>query len=459
MGNREKRRHEFKAGNVVELTERQFKAFEDSFKPVTDDNLEGIVEKLKQSDKKVQLIYALNGSGKTQLSRRFKEAVQPEPYCNSEEDPKILYYNAYTENLFNWENYLDNGSDKSNLVITSNKLIRQILNTPESQEKIIKNFQRYTSKKLTPCFSEEHEIEDRNGNPKKVFDVTFSFKSDNPLKKEKEEKIKISKGEESNFIWSIFYSLIKEVVEMLEDDKENRDTDQFNDLQYIFIDDPVSSLDDNHLIHLAVDLAELIRSSNFEKTGLKFIISTHNTLFFNVLSNELNSSSKYLLQKNSDDAFKLLPQESDTPFSYHIFLLKEVKKAIEEDNKGKIRKYHFGFMRNILEKTSIFLGYERWQELLPEEFLSEASDDTTNAHVRRLLNVGNHSKPDENESKEIPREVANRLKKIYENFVKSGHTFNEELGLGKCTRLSGEWQCDRIKTDFDRVSLSSKKCA
>jgi protein-S-isoprenylcysteine O-methyltransferase Ste14 len=62
-----------------------------------------------------------------------------------------------------------------------------------------------------------------------------------------------------------------------------RETDQFNQLQYVFIDDPVSSLDDNHLIELAVDLARLIKSSNFAISGLKFIITTHNPLFFNVL--------------------------------------------------------------------------------------------------------------------------------------------------------------------------------
>ena len=31
-----------------------------------------------------------------------------------------------------------------------------------------------------------------------------------------------------------------------------RETDQFDQLEYIFIDDPVSSLDENHLIELAV---------------------------------------------------------------------------------------------------------------------------------------------------------------------------------------------------------------
>ncbi|HAC26522.1 MAG TPA: anticodon nuclease, partial [Marinobacter hydrocarbonoclasticus] len=78
-----------------------------------------------------------------------------------------------------------------------------------------------------------------------------------------------------------------------------RETNQFDQLEYVFIDDPVSSLDENHLIELAVNLAGLIKSS---QSGLKFIITTHSPLFYNVLHNELglNKNGKkeggYLLE-------------------------------------------------------------------------------------------------------------------------------------------------------------------
>ncbi len=52
----------------------------------------------------------------------------------------------------------------------------------------------------------------------------------------------------------MFYSLLKQVVEVLnKPDPTERDTDKFDNLEYVFIDDPVSSLDDNHLIELAVN--------------------------------------------------------------------------------------------------------------------------------------------------------------------------------------------------------------
>ncbi|MCB5932104.1 hypothetical protein LJB63_22490, partial [[Eubacterium] rectale] len=101
---------------------------------------------------------------------------------------------------------------------------------------------------------------------------SFSIKGGN---EEQIDNIKISRGEESCFVWCVFYSLLKEVVEVLNDSEpENRSTNKFDDLEYIFIDDPVSSLDENHLIELAVNIAEVIKSSDYNLNKLKFIITT-----------------------------------------------------------------------------------------------------------------------------------------------------------------------------------------
>ena len=40
-------------------------------------SLNEIAQKLRDTDKKVQLIYAFNGVGKTRLSREFKELISP----------------------------------------------------------------------------------------------------------------------------------------------------------------------------------------------------------------------------------------------------------------------------------------------------------------------------------------------------------------------------------------------
>ena len=113
-------------------------------------------------------------------------------------------------------------------------------------------------------------------------------------------------------------------------------------LKYVFIDDPVSSLDENHLIELAVDIAKLIKLS---KSELKFVITTHSPLFYNVLWNELNNKvtetqpdgtnkrtynpdkefKKYRFDKKADGLFQIEEQSSDSPFSYHLFLLSEIQ--------------------------------------------------------------------------------------------------------------------------------------
>ena len=58
---------------------------------------------LKDSDKKVQLIYAFNGNGKTRLSREFRLLIDPKDIDEELEQnsfSKVIYYNAFTEDLF-----------------------------------------------------------------------------------------------------------------------------------------------------------------------------------------------------------------------------------------------------------------------------------------------------------------------------------------------------------------------
>ena len=53
-----------------------------------------VAQQLKDANKKVQLIYAFNGAGKTRLSREFKELVSPknENGEEPEDDQRVLSY-------------------------------------------------------------------------------------------------------------------------------------------------------------------------------------------------------------------------------------------------------------------------------------------------------------------------------------------------------------------------------
>ena len=353
-----------------------------------------IAQQLKAANKKVQLIYAFNGTGKTRLSREFKQLIAPK---DDEEAAlfglslnKILYYNAFTEDLFYWDNDL-NADVEPKLKIQPNTFTDWVLVEQGQDMNVITTFQRYTNDKLTPHFSAERTEQGENEKQvtvKAFSEVTFTMERGDATHS---GHLKISKGEESNFIWSIFFTLLELVVDVLNvAEPEDRETDQFNQLKYVFIDDPVSSLDENHLIQLAVDLAQLIKSS---ESDVRFVITTHNPLFYNVLFNELNSDDgsykkkffdKHRLVKFEDGSYDLINQSSDSPFSYHLYLKAELEKAIES---GQLSKYHFNFLRNILEKTSTFLGYKKWGDLLPK-----TDDGRTNPYEARIINISSHSK-------------------------------------------------------------------
>ncbi|WP_018507928.1 AAA family ATPase [Thiobacillus thioparus] len=395
-----------------------------------------IAQQLKNADKKVQLIYGFNGMGKTRLSREFKQMVAPKSNDgegDGEADQpelsrnKILYYNAFTEDLFYWDNDLEEDAEPK-LRIQPNTFTDWVLKDQGQDMNVITTFQRYTNDKLTPHFNAERK-DDKTGEViAKVFsEVTFTMERGDATHS---GNLKISKGEESNFIWSIFYALLEQVIGVLNiAEPSDRETDQFNQLEYVFIDDPVSSLDDNHLIQLAVDLAQLVKLND---SNVKFIISTHNPLFFNVLCNEFGSDekteryswkskwfSKSRLEKNGDGSLHLAEQPNDSPFAYHLHLISQLEEAIKS---GQIEKYHFNLLRNILEKTATFLGYKRWEHLLPE-----TDDGLPNPYAKRIVNFSSHSKHAAEEVSPLKPEEKQVLEKLVKHVVERHRFWQEKI--------------------------------
>ncbi len=366
--------------------------------------LSDIAQQLKDAGKKVQLIYAFNGAGKTRLSRALKELISPkvegeEAQTSELADKKVLYYSAFTEDLFYWDNDLGQDAEPK-LMIQPNAFTRWVLEEQGQDQSITATFQRYTNDKLTPHFSPNFSS------------VSFSFERGN---NEQERHVKISKGEESNFIWSVFNALLEQVISELNiAETVSRSTDAFNNLNYVFVDDPVSSLDENHLIELAVDLARLIKSS---QSDLKFIVTTHSPLFYNVLFNELNSKACYMLERLDDGGFTLTekPGDSNKSFSYHLHLLQTIEQAIANQ---KVERYHFTLLRNLYEKTASFLGYPRWSELLP---------DDKQVYYSRIINFTSHNTLS-NEAVAMPTPAEQATVKLLTDHLKSRHVFWQQQG-------------------------------
>lgn len=371
-------------------------------------SLKDIAQKLRDTDKKVQLIYAFNGVGKTRLSREFKELIVPKNHDNEDEETKVkvLYYNAFTEDLFYWDNDLKEDTNRK-LIIRPNGFTNWVLRDQGQESNIIKHFQHYTNDKLTPSFNEEYN------------EISFSIEAGN---EESVDYIKISKGEESCLIWCVFYSLLEQVVEVLNiAEPLDRETDQFNDLEYVFIDDPVSSLDENHLIELAVNIAELIKSSQSE---LKFIITTHNPMFYNVLYNELDLKKKnregreccYLLDKKDDGTYELIGKlgDSNKNFSYHLHLISVLQEAVDGN---RIEKYHFMLLRNLYEKTANFLGCTQWSDLLP---------DDKKTYYNRVIQFTSHSTLSNEAVSEPTDPEKNTLKLLLNHLVENNYYIKDK---------------------------------
>ena len=60
--------------------------------------------------KKFVLLYAYNGTGKTRLSTAFKDLGKSNATARPKRD--TLYFNAFTEDLFSWDNDLENDSER-----------------------------------------------------------------------------------------------------------------------------------------------------------------------------------------------------------------------------------------------------------------------------------------------------------------------------------------------------------
>lgn len=63
-------------------------------------------------EKKYIVLFAYNGTGKTRLSGEFKSLGQQLNEETGEKTADTLYYNAFTEDLFYWDNDLDNDTER-----------------------------------------------------------------------------------------------------------------------------------------------------------------------------------------------------------------------------------------------------------------------------------------------------------------------------------------------------------
>lgn len=273
----------------------------------------------------IVVLYAHNGTGKTRLSKKFQEVM----------DDKILCYNAFFEDCFYWDN------DNINFEINTSSWVCELVRDQGLHSKIIDNFKEFTGTKIEP------NIDTATG--------IIIFKLPNT-----QEKIKISRGEENIFRWSVFYTILEEAIALLSENQGDRSTDIFDNKKYVIIDDPVSSMDDNRIITIALKVTKMIVDS---EDKFNFLITTHHPLFYSVLFHKNKSTwnkQNYVLSK-PQTTFKLKKQPTESPFAYHHIVIAEIQDAIKKNN---LKKYHFNLFRTLLEKTANFVGNNDWKKCL-----------------------------------------------------------------------------------------------
>lgn len=355
-------------------------------------NLQTLARKLRSDHGGVDLIllYAYNRTGKTRLSMEFKNTGKRKNKGKAD----TLYFNAFTEDLFTWENDLD-GDTVRYLRLNPDSTFFNGLKDLALDETIAGYLNRYADFDFDIDYT--------------TWKVSFRIGD--------EENIKISRGEQNIFVWCLFMAICERMLD---------GHVSYQSSQYLYIDDPISSLDDNNAIAVACDLAQLLRRAATRKDGngapapIKVVFSSHHALFFNVMCNEIGRSKegepraahkRYFLHRSNGGGNYTLRATEDTPFFHHVATLAELQLAADPAS-GKLYTFHFNALRSIMEKTASFFGHS------DIGFCLKALDnDEDRAIYNRALNLLSHGKYAIHEPTEMGEDNKELFRRILRDFT------------------------------------------
>jgi len=323
--------------------------------------LDAIAKALRDDAARITLAYAFNATGKTQLSVAYKNATKQVDGTHTG-----VYYNAYSEDLFVWDNDEENNGADIQLTVLPSSLSK--FHTLLTEDNIRDKLKAYKPKFGFALNLYEDDPE------RGIESVSFFIPNPNP--DEPQRPIKLSRGEERIFVWCFFLALFE--VEGWADKQSS----------HFFIDDPVSSLDDHNIFVTAATLFDLIESQ-FEKR--KIIVTTHHIGLFSILSDWLNKGEKsskfkkytkqHILSAKSGE-LELEKCEKDV-FLYHLRVLQVLTNAHKAN---EIRAYHFAMLRQVLENVASFLGVGQFSYVLNQIGITDPN------RVADIVNALSHKK-------------------------------------------------------------------
>jgi wobble nucleotide-excising tRNase len=323
-------------------------------------DIANVAQEINNLEKNLILVYGFNGTGKTRLSVAFKDLTKAQNNGNH----AGVYYNAYSEDLFYWDNDEENGGENTRLMVRKSTLnqYHSLLDRTILREKLSGYKPKY-----------DFDLKFYDDVALGIESIHFFLNSGDDAA-DTTESIKISRGEERTFIWCFFLALFE--VEGWASQSSS----------HFFIDDPVSSLDDHNIFVTASSLMDLI-DNHF--TNRKIIITTHHIGFFAILFDWLSKGEKadsykkhtqsYILKRDNNIASLFSPRND--VFLYHLELLQIIRNAVDEN---KLYAYHFALLRQILENIGSFLGVGRLS------FVLEQIGITDSEKVTQIVNTLTH---------------------------------------------------------------------
>ena len=343
--------------------------------------VEDIATQLRDDAADVQLLYAFNSVGKTRLSVAYKNATK-----GADGTHVGIYYNAYSEDLFLWDNDIENDESSIRLTVLASSLSRlhADLNELDIHAKL---------KPYRPSFDFRFAM--HPDAEKGIESISFFPAGTQPGDV---PPMKISRGEERVFVWCFFLAMME--IEGWAD-RQSR---------HIFIDDPVSSLDDHNIFVTASTLYDLIEKHFGER---KIIIATHHVGLFSILFDWLMKGEKSGKYKPKTKASILsgkhgevsLETHRDDVFLYHLRVLQVLERARKEDD---VRAYHFALLRQLLESVSSFLGVGRIGYALERIGFEDADE------IARIVNALAHKNVYYFESDRLVPDSLDLFEEIYE---------------------------------------------
>jgi wobble nucleotide-excising tRNase len=300
-----------------------------------------------------------------------------------------LYFNAFTEDLFQWDNDLKNDRERV-LKINKDSFFFAGIGELEMDNRIRPLLNRYADFNFRIDTTE--------------WEVSFSREVENGGTKTLADDIKVSRGEENIFIWCFFLAIVQLVLDGAE---------AYKWVKYIYIDDPISSLDENNAVMVAHHLAQMLKDA---PDRLRVVVSTHHVLFFNVLCNETKKPRKYFLTK---EAGNFIVRETDsTPFLYHLASLVELHAA---QKSGALYTHHFNMMRRVMEQTACFFGYAKWDDCIKPE-----DNDPNQTVYKRVIDLMSHGDYSLYEPREMMQENKEHFRRVLRQFI-TKHPFSPIL--------------------------------